>query len=58
MASIWTSETTIRKRDSLPGDMQIPAAVIGGGLTGILTAYFLQQAGIRTAVLEIGRAHV
>ncbi|MCI8891999.1 MAG: FAD-dependent oxidoreductase [Eubacterium sp.] len=55
MASIWTSETTIRKRDSLPGDMQIPAAVIGGGLTGILTAYFLQQAGIRTAVLEADR---
>ena len=52
MASIWTTETTIRKRDSLPGDLQIPAVVIGAGLTGILTAYFLQQAGISTIVLE------
>ncbi len=55
MASIWTTETTIRKRDSLPGDLQIPAVVIGAGLTGILTAYFLQQAGISTIVLEADR---
>ena len=55
MAFIQTAETNIRKRDSLPGNLHIPAAVIGAGLTGILTAYFLEQAGIRTIVLEADR---
>lgn len=30
-------------------------AVIGGGMAGILTAWHLQRAGIRTVVLEAGR---
>lgn len=55
MESIWTAETSIKKRDSLPGDLQSPAVIIGAGLTGILTAYFLKQAGISSIVLEAGR---
>ena len=48
-------ETEIRKREPLPGDMEAEAVVIGAGLAGILTAYYLKQAGIRTVVLEADR---
>ena len=55
MKSIWTAETKIRNRESLPGDIDTEALVIGGGLAGILTAYYLKQAGIDTVVLEADR---
>lgn len=55
MGSIWTAETKIRRRESLPGDMEAEAVVIGAGLTGILTAYYLKMAGISTVVLEADR---
>ncbi len=53
--SVWTREATIRKREPLPGDMKVPAVVIGAGLAGILTAYYLKQTGIRAVVLEADR---
>lgn len=55
MESIWTESIKIRKREPLPGDMEAPAVVIGAGLAGILTAYFLKQEGIRAVVLEADR---
>lgn len=55
MESIWMEDTKIRKREPLPGDMEVPAVVIGAGLAGILTAYYLKQAGIRAVVLEADR---
>ncbi len=55
MESIWMEETEIRKWEPLPGDMEAEAVVIGAGLAGILTAYYLKQAGIRTVVLEADR---
>lgn len=55
MKSVWTEDTEIRRREPLPGDMEVPVAVIGAGLAGILTAYYLQQEGIRAVVLEADR---
>lgn len=55
MESIWTEGIEIRKREPLSGDMEVPAVVIGAGIAGILTAYYLKQAGIRTVVLEADR---
>ncbi len=52
MESVWTEDTKIRRRKALSGDMSAPAVVIGAGLAGILTAYYLKQAGIRAVVLE------
>ncbi len=52
MESIWTRETKIKSRESLPGDMEIEAVVIGAGMAGILTAYYLKQAGVNVIVLE------
>lgn len=55
MESIWTEDTEIRKREALAGDLETEAVIIGAGLAGILTAYYLGQAGIRTVVLEADR---
>lgn len=55
MESVWTKETGIREREPLSGDMEVSVAVIGAGLTGILTAYYLKRAGIRAVVLEADR---
>lgn len=55
MESIWVRETKIKKREHLPGNMETEAVVIGAGLTGILTAYYLQQAGVPTVILEADR---
>lgn len=53
--SIWMSETKTGHRETLPGDMETTVAVIGAGLAGILTAYYLQQAGLKVIVLEADR---
>lgn len=55
MESVWMKSSEIRKRDPLPGDMEAPVVVIGAGLAGILTAYYLKQEGIRAVVLEADR---
>ncbi len=55
MESVWVSGSRIRKREPLPGDMEAPVAVIGAGLAGILTAYYLKKEGIRSVVLEADR---
>ena len=55
MESIWSRTCEIRRRESLQGDIETDAVVIGGGMAGILTAYQLERAGIHTAVLEAER---
>ncbi len=55
MESVWMKGCEIRKREPLPGDMEAPVVVIGAGLAGILTAYYLKQEGIRAVVLEADR---
>jgi glycine/D-amino acid oxidase-like deaminating enzyme len=44
----------ITVREPLPGDIDVDVAVVGGGLTGLWTAYYLTEAdpGLRIAVLE------
>lgn len=55
MESIWSKDTKIPERDSLNGNLYTEAAVIGAGMTGILTAFFLQELGFHVVVLEAGR---
>lgn len=55
MDSIWTMTTQIPKREALRENIETEAAVIGGGIAGILAAYFLQKKGVRTVVLEAAR---
>jgi len=44
----------VTERAGLPGDIEVDVAVVGGGLTGLWTAYYLSQAdpNLRIAVLE------
>ena len=55
MESIWSSTCRPKERAALNGDIQADAVVIGGEMAGILTAYSLQRAGVRTVVLEAER---
>lgn len=55
MESIWTVETEIEKREPLAGDLETQAVVIGAGMAGVLTAYYLEEAGIHAVVLEADR---
>lgn len=52
MESIWSKTYTRKQRPALEEDIEADAAVIGGGMAGILTAWYLERAGVRTVVLE------
>ncbi len=53
--SLWSKSVTIEPRAPLHGDIEADVAVIGAGLAGVLTAFFLQQKGLHTVVLEAAR---
>lgn len=52
MESIWSKSCEIPAKHRLNHDITTEVAVIGAGMTGILTAYHLQEQGIKTIVLE------
>lgn len=55
MESLWLNRVSLPERESLSGEHKADVAVIGGGMAGILTAYFLKQRGRRPVVLEAAR---
>ncbi|MCM1193115.1 MAG: FAD-dependent oxidoreductase [Butyrivibrio sp.] len=55
MESLWESTVHIAGRKPAEGLYERDVVVIGAGMTGILTAWHLQRAGKRVAVLEAGR---
>lgn len=52
MESIWSKTTELPQRERLSGNITVDAAVIGGGMAGILTAYQLRRKGVEAVVLE------
>lgn len=52
MDSIWKSTVEFPEREALEGKIRVDAAVIGGGMAGILTAFLLKESGLETVVLE------
>lgn len=51
--SMWEATAGERKqRPTLQGEQQCDVVVIGGGYTGLSTAYHLQEKGYKTVVLE------
>lgn len=52
MESIWSKDTNIDKREALAGNLKADVAVIGGGMAGVLTAYFLKRRGVDVVLLE------
>ncbi len=55
MESLWRQRVQIERRPALKGEIEAEAVVVGAGMAGILTAWFLERAGIRTVVLEAKR---
>ena len=53
--SVWSDETKLPEFQKLNGEIKTDVLIIGGGLAGILTAYFLKQKGIDYILVEGGR---
>lgn len=52
MDTIWTTNCTIPRRESLQSHIQTEVAIIGAGLAGILIGYELQKSGKQVVLLE------
>lgn len=50
--SVWQKETILPSFSNLKGDLKTDVLVIGGGMCGLLCAYFLKQQGIDCVVVE------
>jgi glycine/D-amino acid oxidase-like deaminating enzyme/nitrite reductase/ring-hydroxylating ferredoxin subunit len=50
--SYWQCSAPLPQFPSLTSDLNVDVAIIGGGLTGITTAYLLKREGIKVALLE------
>ena len=53
--SLWIATTPETNYPQVPENLTVDVAVLGGGITGIATAYLLKQAGATVAVVEAGR---
>ena len=49
--SFWSTEA-LRARPALDRDLDVDVIVLGGGLTGLTSAWLLAQAGVRVALVE------
>ena len=52
MNSVWYNTVDLPHFPTLKGEIDTDVLVIGGGMCGLLCAYFLQQAGIRYVLAE------
>lgn len=52
MNSIWSKTIELPNFPSLKGDIKTDVLIIGGGITGILCAHFLQKAGVDYILVE------
>ena len=48
----WIDTGKIRKFAPLSEDLAVDALIVGGGITGLTTAYLLKEAGLKVALLE------
>lgn len=55
MDSIWTQSIELPHFETLDRDIKTDVLIIGGGITGILCAYFLQKKGIDYVLVEGNR---
>ena len=54
MKSVW-QETELPEFPTLEGDIKTDVLIIGGGMAGLLTAYFLHQKGVKYILVEKDR---
>ena len=53
--SYWMESVPPTSYPALQSDINVDVCIVGGGITGLLTAFELLEAGLRVAVLESGR---
>lgn len=52
MSSVWSDSVKIPKFPSLKSNIETDVLIIGGGMSGILCAYMLKQAGVDYTLVE------
>lgn len=52
MLSLWEKTSEKKNFEKLNEDIKTDVLIIGGGMAGVLTAYFLQQSGVDYALVE------
>ena len=52
--SIWLDSCKIKKYPTLNSSINCDICIIGGGITGITTAYYLTKKGFSVSILEQG----
>ena len=52
MYSLWSETSNLPSFKPLNKNLKTDVLIIGGGITGILTAYYLQQAGVNYVLVE------
>ena len=50
--SLWSETVTLPSFEALNKNIKTDVLIIGGGITGILTAHCLQQAGVNYILVE------
>lgn len=55
MDSIWTQTADLPRFDPLEGDLKTGVLIVGGGMAGLLCAYWLAKAGVDYALVEADR---
>lgn len=55
MHSVWNKEVTIPLFAPLEGERKTDVLIIGGGMAGVLCAYFLEKAGVDYCLVEAER---
>ena len=55
MESIWSEKSKMPRFDALDGDVSVDVLIVGGGITGVLCAKMLDEAGFDYALIEADR---
>ena len=55
MESVWSDSCKFDRRDNLLRDIECDVLIIGAGIAGILTGYFLQESGKNVIIIEKNR---
>ncbi|MFE5320933.1 FAD-dependent oxidoreductase [Paenibacillus sp. NPDC056579] len=53
--SYWLASSRIPSFSKLTQDISVDTAIVGGGISGIVTAYMLSKQGLKVALLEAGQ---